>query len=102
MSDNEKETTFYADMLEVKDRSIELEPIFMSQADAVVGMLGGQARFKGIALHQHCDLPKVTEEGVQIESRCDYVVLDMNQVMWLKRVLAGVKVANKDGEIIDE
>ena len=103
-SDEEKESSFRAQILDLapEDRGVRIEMVIDDEERVLCELEQRPPRVKGIALHMHSNVPIVSEDGVEIEERCDYVVLDIMQVMHVKHVLAGISIVDKrDGTPLD-
>jgi len=103
-SDEEKETQFRAQILDLapEDRGVRIEMIIDDEERVLSQLENRPPRVRGLGLHMHSSVPLVSEDGVEIEERCDYVVLDIMQVMHVKSVLAGISIVDKrDGTPLD-
>lgn len=95
---------FRAEMLDLdpENRDLTFEPVVEDEEMERAMRENRPPMLRGIALHQHCDLPVVTDEGVYVEHRCDYVVLDINQVVQLRTILEGLTIMTKEGLPTDD
>lgn len=95
---SEPKVSFAGDMLDLGPdaRDLKLVPIYEKDGPA-------QGLVRGFALHQHTDVPIVRLDGVHIEARCDYVVLDIRQTLQLRDTLIemDLKMIDMDGNELD-
>ena len=95
---------FYNDYLFDTSRLLALEVIIRKdeRGERVLGPEGDPV-LDGLALHQHMEISRFSEEGIETEKCCDYVMINMEQAIWLKKMLSSLQIKHiETGEVIDE
>lgn len=99
-NDDHVATSFAGDMLDLdkESRQLRLEPIY--DKDSVDR---GQPLIRGFAMHQHSEVPVVTMDGVEVQGRCDYIVLDTAQIKQIATMFSmmDLTIRDKDGNPLD-
>lgn len=99
--EEETNTGFAGDLLDLgpESRRLMLVPVYDQESRN-----NGLNLIRGFALHQHSDVPIVTSDGVGIDNRCDFIVLDIRQMKQLAHMFLSMDltILDKEGNPIDE